>query len=137
MWSIDTRWFDVALIMSIFAVGNVLFGRFEEHKSRSRRLLKVAIILGVALAVAEIWGRSVEFAVLAILLIGAGYVHAWWLPKHGVNGWTGEPRDKYLALVISLRARIRATSPKPDALDRNLELTRTQHRSVAPSVGAR
>ena len=24
MWSIGTRWFDVALIMSIFAVGNVL-----------------------------------------------------------------------------------------------------------------
>jgi len=22
----------------------------------------------------------------------------WWLPKHGINGWTGEPKDKYHAL---------------------------------------
>jgi hypothetical protein len=25
-------------------------------------------------------------------------IHGWWLPKHGVNGFTGEPRDKYYAL---------------------------------------
>jgi len=25
-------------------------------------------------------------------------IHLWWLPKHGINGWTGEPREKYYAL---------------------------------------
>jgi hypothetical protein len=25
-------------------------------------------------------------------------VHAWWLPRHGVNGWTGEPKERYYAL---------------------------------------
>ena len=34
MWRTDTLWFDVAIVMSIFAVGNILFGRFEEHRSR-------------------------------------------------------------------------------------------------------
>lgn len=103
MWSIDTRWFDVALIMSIFALGSVLFGRFEEHKSRSRRLLKIVLVLAMALMIAEIWGRPAECVVLAIPLVVAAYVHAWWLPKHGVNGWTGEPRDKYVALVTRTR----------------------------------
>ena len=25
-------------------------------------------------------------------------VHAWWLPRHGINGWTAEPKEKYYAL---------------------------------------
>ncbi len=99
MWSIDTNWFDVALIMGIFAIGSVLFGRFEEHKPRSRRLLKIAVVLTAALGIAEMFGRAAEYALLAIPLIGAAYVHLWWLPKRGVNGWTGEPRKKYLSLV--------------------------------------
>ena len=35
MWRTDVLWFDVAVVMTIFAVGSILFGRFEEHKSRS------------------------------------------------------------------------------------------------------
>jgi hypothetical protein len=35
----------------------------------------------------------------AVLFLGAAYVHLYWLPKNGVNGWTGEPRDRYLDLV--------------------------------------
>lgn len=99
MWSLDTRWFDVAVVMSIFAIGNVLFGHFEQHKPRARRVLKVAIVLGVTLLVAETLGRAAAYGLLAIPLVGAAYVHLVWLPKHGINGWTGEPRDKYLALV--------------------------------------
>ena len=26
------------------------------------------------------------------------YVHAVWLPSKGINGWTGEPKDKYYEL---------------------------------------
>jgi hypothetical protein len=26
------------------------------------------------------------------------FVHAWWLPRKGVNGWTAEPRERYYAL---------------------------------------
>ncbi len=46
MWSTQTLWFDVAMVMSVFAVGAVCLGRFEEHKPRGRRLLKLAIVLG-------------------------------------------------------------------------------------------
>lgn len=104
MWSIDTRWFDVAIVMSIFAVGTVLFGRFEEHKPRGRRLTKVLVVLGVTLALAETAGRAWAYAFLALPLLGAVWVHLVWLPRHGISGWTGEPRDRYLALMEA-RAR--------------------------------
>jgi predicted small integral membrane protein len=37
--------------------------------------------------------------VLAIPLVGAAYVHLVWLPQRGINGWTGEPRERYLELM--------------------------------------
>jgi hypothetical protein len=47
MWNIHTAWFDVAVVMTIFAVGNILFGHFEEHRPKLRRVLKVVIVLGI------------------------------------------------------------------------------------------
>jgi hypothetical protein len=35
---------------------------------------------------------------LAIAALPVIYVHGIWLPRHDVNGWTGEPREKYYAL---------------------------------------
>jgi hypothetical protein len=35
----------------------------------------------------------------------AAWVHLVWLPRHGVNGFTAEPREKYLALVKEARFR--------------------------------
>ena len=105
MWSIETRWFDVALVMSLFAVGSILFGHFEQHKPPWRRLLKAAIFLAGVLALAHTAGRSWAYGVLMLPLLGAAYIHLRWLPKHGINGWTGEPRDKYLALVTRVRDR--------------------------------
>ena len=99
MWSLETRWFDVAVVMSIFAFGSILFGLFEQHKPRGRRVLKVVIVSSVFLLVAETAGRAAAYALLAIPLVVAAYAHLVWLPKHGINGWTGEPRDKYLELV--------------------------------------
>lgn len=103
MWRTDTLWFDVAVVMSIFTVGSILFGRFEEHKPRWRRLLKAAIVLAVVLALSATVGRLWAYGVLALPLLGAAWVHLYWLPKHGINGWTAEPRDTYLDLVRGRR----------------------------------
>jgi hypothetical protein len=107
MWELDTRWFDVAVVMTIFAIGTILFGRFEEHKPRGRRVLKVAIVLGVTLGLASTAGRLWAYGVLAVPLLGAAWVHLVWLPRHGINGWTGEPRAKYLELMEQRRAAAR------------------------------
>jgi hypothetical protein len=104
MWRTDTLWFDVAVVMMIFAAGSILFGRFEEHKPRGRRLLKVALVTTVVLVCSATIGRIWAYGVLAIPLLGAAWVHLYWLPKHGINGWTAEPRDKYLELVTRRQA---------------------------------
>ena len=57
MWRTDTLWFDVAVVMTIFAVGSILFGRFEEHKPRARRVIKVAIVLAVTVLLSATAGR--------------------------------------------------------------------------------
>ena len=99
MWRTDTLWFEIALVMAIFAVGNILFGHFEEHRPKWRRLLKVVVVLAAVLTLSATLGRAWAFGALALPLLGAALIHLWWLPKHGVNGWTGEPRDRYLELV--------------------------------------
>lgn len=99
MWSTNTLWFDVAIVMTIFAVGSVLFGRFEEHKPRARRLLKVIIVTTVTVTLAATAGRVWAYAILALPLAAAAWVHLVWLPRHGVSGWTAEPRDRYLELI--------------------------------------
>lgn len=99
MWSIDTPWFDAAVVLGIFAVGNILFGYFEAHRPKWRRVLKVVLFLAVILTLSTTAGRAWAYGVLMVPLLGAAYVHLRWLPKNGVNGWTGEPRDRYLELV--------------------------------------
>lgn len=99
MWKTDTFWFDVAVVMSIFAVGSILLGHFEEHKSKLRRVLKVAIVLGVTVTLSWAGLRWLAYGLLGLMGLGAAYVHLWWLPSHGINGWTGEPKAKYYELL--------------------------------------
>jgi hypothetical protein len=99
MWSTETIWFDVAIVMSIFAVGNVCLGHFEEHKPKSRRVLKIAVVTGLVALLSYAGFRWVAYSLIGIMGLAAAYVHFVWLPRHGVNGWTGEPRDKYYELL--------------------------------------
>ena len=99
MWNTDSLWVEVAIVTSIFAVGNILFGHFEEHRPKWKRLLKVAVTLSTVLAVSLAFGRAWALGILAIPLLAAAFIHLWWLPKHGINGWTGEPKEKYYELI--------------------------------------
>lgn len=99
MWNIETFWFDIAIVMSISAIGDICLGHFEEHKPKWRRLLKVAIAVAVVLGLASIELRWVAYSLIGLIGIGALYIHVIWLPKHGINGWTGEPKEKYYELL--------------------------------------
>ena len=99
MWSTQSLWFEVALVMSIFAVGNILFGHFQEHQPKLRRVAKVVLVTAILVTLSATVGRAWALLFLALLLLAAAWVHLWWLPKHGVNGWTGEPKARYLELV--------------------------------------
>jgi hypothetical protein len=99
MWTIETPWFDVAVLLGIFAVGNILFGHFEEHQPKWRRVLKMALLAGLVAALSS-WGlRWAAYTLIGALSLFSVYIHAWWLPSHGVSGWTGEPKAKYYELI--------------------------------------
>ena len=88
-------WMAVAITAIIFAVGNILFGHFEERKAKWKRVMKVAVVLGSVATISAIAGPAWGLAPVAVMLVAAAVVHLWWLPRHGINGWTGEPKDKY------------------------------------------
>ena len=89
-------WFEVALAATIFAIGNIVFGHFEEQTPKWRRVLKVILFLAVTRFITVEFGRPWSFLVIGIPLLLVLVVHGWWLPKKkGINGWTGEPKARY------------------------------------------
>ena len=91
-------WMDIAIVASIFAVGNILFGHFEEGVPKWKRVVKFLLIIGLVALISGTAGRTWVFIILGAMLLGVVIIHAWWLPRQGVNGWTGEPREKYYEL---------------------------------------
>ena len=92
-------WMEVAMVATIFAVGNILFGHWEVETPKWRRLLKFVIVLALTLLISRMSGRLWAFLFLGALAVAAVIVHAFWLPwRYGINGWTGEPKEKYYAL---------------------------------------
>jgi hypothetical protein len=101
MWLRSTYWFDLALFFGMVAFGSICFGRFEDWKPRWRRVLKIVLFSVLFTGLLQVGGRPVAWGVMGALLLVVVYLHAVWLPRHGINGWTAEPRDKYLELVQS------------------------------------
>jgi uncharacterized membrane protein YfcA len=94
----DSLWFEVAVVTSIFAFGSIFFGHFEERTARWRKVAKLVAFTAVVVALSAFLGREWAFAFLGLLLLLVIYIHAVWLPSKGINGWTGEPKDKYYEL---------------------------------------
>ena len=99
MWRTDTYWFDVAIATTGLMLGHLYFGRFEEHKPRWRRLLKSLLGVGMVVATTAFAGRGWMYALLAAIGVGVVIFHGWWLPRHGINGWTMEPRERYYEFI--------------------------------------
>jgi hypothetical protein len=91
-------WMAIAITAIIFAVGNILFGHFEEKTPKWRRVMKVVLVLALVGSVSAVAGPAWGLAPVALMLVGFVVVHLWWLPRQGINGLTGEPKDKYYEL---------------------------------------
>ena len=95
MWRIDTYWFDVAMTMTVLMVGHLFFGRFVEHRSRWRRLLKsllgAAIIIGVSVWVGRLTAapRTCGYLTLAGVMMMFRYSIGPWSPWS--NSGPGSP----------------------------------------------
>ena len=97
------QFIDFAVFIAGWLAGNILFNAFERHVSRRKRIAKLVIILAVLYGAGVLGGRGLVYGL--VLLIGAGMMllHAWWFPKHGVNGLTAEPYDRYLQVIGKTR----------------------------------
>ena len=91
-------WMAVAITATIFAIGNIVFGHFEEQTPKLRRVTKVFVVLALVGGLAKYFGPMWGFVPVAVMFVGVLIIHGWWLPRKGINGWTGEPKDKYYEL---------------------------------------
>jgi len=91
-------WQDIALVAVIHTIGGIFFGHFEVHTPKWRKVAKVIAVLAVTAAISTKFGHTGVYITLGAMILGVVYIHGIWLPKHGINGWTGEPKDKYYAL---------------------------------------
>jgi hypothetical protein len=98
-WQTDTYWFDVAIATSGLMLGHLFFGRFEEHKPTWRRFGKSVLGVAIIVMTTAFFGRGWTYALLGATGIGIVVVHGWWLPSHGINGLTAEPRERYYELI--------------------------------------
>ena len=89
---------DVAAVAALLLLGNIVFRRFDPHLPLWRRCAKTAVALAATAAISHFFGRTGVLIAIGAALLPLMYVHAIWLPRHGVNGWTAEPKDKYFAL---------------------------------------
>ena len=94
MWNTDSLWFEVAVVSSIFAFGNIFFGHFAQGTARWRRVLKLLLCIAVVTGLSIFLGRAWAFGFLGMALLFFLYVHAIWLPSKGIHGWSGEPRRR-------------------------------------------
>jgi uncharacterized membrane protein YoaK (UPF0700 family) len=95
MWNTNTLWFEVALVSAMYALGHIFFGHFEERTSKWRKLLKYLLTLTVVVCISLYAGRIYSIILLIVSLLPVIYIHAFLLPKRGINGWTGEPKSHY------------------------------------------
>ena len=98
MWATDTVWFEISIVSIIYVIGNITLGHFEEHTSKVRRIGKYILTLIIIVGVSTYLGRAVAMTILGVLFIPLIYIHTIALPKKGINGWTGEPKEKYYEL---------------------------------------
>ena len=63
------------------------------------------VVLVVVLVIVEAAGRAWAYGLMAPFGLDAAWMHLVWLPRHGIDRWTGEPRTKYLELMRSRAPR--------------------------------
>ena len=98
MWATDSLWFEVSVVSIVILMGHIFLGHFEERTPAIRKLGKYVASLLLVITVSILFGRVIALSLFALLFIPVLYIHLIWLPKKGINGWTGEPKEKYYEL---------------------------------------
>ena len=83
---------------TVIALGHSLLGHFEERTSKWRKAVKLGGAIVAAVLISSTLGRAWFFGLFGLCSLAVLYIHAWWLPSKGINGRTGEPKEKYYKL---------------------------------------
>ena len=81
----------------------VVFNNFERHAPIQKRVIKLFIVVGILATIGILFGRYAFWGVIALMTIGQVYLHGVYFPKHGINGLTAEPHDKYLEVIAKMK----------------------------------
>ncbi|MCC6297800.1 MAG: hypothetical protein IT314_00765 [Anaerolineales bacterium] len=95
---------EILIVLTIASLAYfVVFKKFEEHVPLRRRITKLFIVVGVLAVIGILFGRFAFWGIIGLMTIGQVFLHGVYFPKHGVNGWTAEPYDKYLELTERMK----------------------------------
>jgi hypothetical protein len=89
---------ELTIVAAVLIFGNVAFHHFDPRLPLWRRVLKTLLALAATALISHYFGRTGVLVAAGIVMLPLIYIHGIWLPRHGVNGWTGEPRARYCEL---------------------------------------
>jgi len=96
MWSTNSLWFEVAIVSIIYAVGNMVFGHFEERTPKFCRVGKYYPDSYHHLRDLRLSGKSNRHVFSCCFFDTAPLcARIFFAQEKGINGWTGEPKSKY------------------------------------------
>ena len=105
-------WMEVAVVATIFAVGNILFGHWQAETPKWHRVLKFVIVLALTVLISTTFGHLWAFLFVGTLVLTAAIVHGFWLPwRTASTAGLESPRrstTRYEGGSIRRRAEVRA-----------------------------
>lgn len=97
---------EILVVLTIASLAYfVLFNNFEKHIPVQRRVIKLFIVVGTLVVIGTLLSRYAFWGVIALMTVGQVYLHGWYFPKHGINGLTAEPHDKYLEVIAKMKGK--------------------------------
>ncbi len=103
---------EILIVLTISSLAYfVVFDNFEKHVRISRRIIKLFIVVSILAVIGVLFGRTAFWGVIGLMTIGQIYIHGVYFPKHGVNGLTAEPYDRYLEVIEQMKSNRKAKQP--------------------------
>ena len=97
---------EIFIVFTIASMAYFLaFNNFEKHIPIQHRVTKLFVVIGVLAIIGILFGRFVFWGLITLMTIGQIYLHGWYFPKHGINGLTAEPYDKYLETIEKMKGK--------------------------------
>ena len=95
---------EILIVLTIASIAYFLvFNNFEKHLPIQKRISKLFMFVGVLAVIGILFGRFAFWSVIALMTIGQIYLHGVYFPRHGINGLTAEPHDKYLEVIEKMK----------------------------------